>query len=247
MSRWSHQIVVGLSMVLVPAVGVLADDPPDARQQKKTLEAEVTTKVTLNYLLYLPDDYEKSDQDWPLLLFLHGAGESGNDLERVKRHGPPKQIAAGKDFPCIVVSPQSPRMGWRPEVLNALLDEVTSKYRVDESRIYVSGISMGGYGTWALAAASPDRFAAIAPICGGGNPADAPKLKGVPAWVFHGARDSVVPLARSEEMVEALKAAGGNVKFTVYPDADHDSWTVTYDNPELYEWLLSQRRPEKGQ
>jgi len=101
---------------------------------------------------------------------------------------------------------------------------------------------MGGYGTWALAAAYPGKFAALAPICGGGNPPEAGKLARLPIWVFHGAKDTTVPLKRSEEMIEALKAAGGNPKFTVYPDAGHDSWTATYDNPEFYTWLLAQKR-----
>ena len=106
--------------------------------------------------------------------------------------------------------------------------------------MYLTGLSMGGFGTWTLAAAYPRRFAAIAPICGGGSPKDAPKLKSLPIWVFHGAQDKTVPLARSEDMVKALKGAGaGEVKFTVYPDAGHDSWTATYDNPELYSWLLA--------
>ncbi len=102
---------------------------------------------------------------------------------------------------------------------------------------------MGGYGSWALAAAHPDRFAAVVPICGGGNPDTAEKLKGLPIWVFHGAKDGTVPISRSQRMVDAIKEAGGNVKFTVYPEAGHDSWTETYDNPKLYEWLLEHTRP----
>lgn len=108
--------------------------------------------------------------------------------------------------------------------------------------MYLTGLSVGGYGTWLLAAAHPEKFAAIAPICGGGNPADARKLAKLPTWVFHGAKDPTVPLKRSEEMVEALKAAGAYPKFTVYPEAGHDSWTATYDNPEFYQWLLAQKR-----
>ena len=145
------------------------------------------------------------------------------------------------------MSPQSPQRGaggWRSQVetLNGLLDDVMAKYKVDKDRVYVTGLSMGGYGTWALAAAHPKRFAAIVPICGGGNPADAAKLKDLPIWVFHGAKDRAVPLARSEMMVKAIKKAGGNPKFTVYPEAGHDSWTESYDNPELYTWLLKQKR-----
>jgi predicted peptidase len=130
-------------------------------------------------------------------------------------------------------------------VLNALLDSVTRHYRVDKKRVYLTGLSMGGYGTWALAAAHPEKFAAIAPICGGGNPADAPKLAKLPIWVFHGGKDTTVPLQRSQEMVDAIKSAGGDPKFTIYPDAGHDSWTETYNNPEFYQWLLSQARTKR--
>lgn len=223
------------------SVPALADQPGTQQPQK----IEVTIKEELEYLLFLPEDYNKQkDKAWPMILFLHGRGESGDDLNKVKVHGPPKIVESKRDFPFILVSPQSRRWGWRPEALMGLLDHVTSKYQVDPQRIYLTGLSMGGYGTWSTAAAHPDRFAAIVPICGGGNPKDAEKLKGLPIWVFHGAKDSVVPLARSQQMVEAVKAAGGNVKLTIYPDANHDSWTETYDNPELYRWLLKHKRPK---
>jgi predicted peptidase len=219
------------------------EQPAPGKQVGQTLDAEVRLQVKMNYLLYLPKDYEESgSRRWPLVLFLHGAGESGNDLNKVKVHGPPKLVAAGKQFPFILVSPQSPGFGWNVPALKALLDEVEKRYRVDPERIYVTGLSMGGFGTWALAAAYPEHFAAIVPICGGGDPRQAPRLKHLAVWVFHGAKDKVVPLKRSEEMVQALKKAGGNVRFTIYPDAGHDAWTATYNNPELYTWLLEQRR-----
>ncbi|RPI70147.1 MAG: phospholipase, partial [Ignavibacteriales bacterium] len=131
---------------------------------------------------------------------------------------------------------------WSISDLDVLLNEITDEYKVDKKRIYVTGLSMGGFGTWELAIKYPDRFAAIAPVCGGGNSRLAGILKDLPVWVFHGAKDNVVPLKNSEEMVEALEKVGGNVKFTVYPDATHDSWTETYNNPELYEWFLNQSR-----
>jgi predicted peptidase len=235
----------GMALVLV-ALPLWAADDKDAagKQQEKQFEKEVTAKVKLNYLLYLPDGYGKDDKAWPLLLFLHGAGETGNDLSMVKKHGPPKLVDAGKSYPFIIVSPQASRFGWDASTLGALVDDVASKYKVDKDRLYVTGLSMGGFGTWALAAAFPDKFAAIAPICGGGDPASARKLKNLPIWVFHGAKDRAVPLKSSETMVQALKDAGAaeNVKFTIYPDAEHDSWTETYNNPELYEWFLKQKR-----
>lgn len=218
-------------------------------QSEQMFQKEITKKVSLKYLLYLPKGYgEKKDQKWPVLLFLHGAGERGNDLNLVKKHGPPKLIEAGKDLPFIVVSPQCPITSWWPEQVDALvglLDEIESKYAVDREREYVTGLSMGGFGTWALATRYPGRFAALAPICGGGDRFLVNRLKGVPVWVFHGAKDPTVPLQSSTEMVEALKRAGGDVQLTVYPEAQHDSWTETYNNPKLYEWFLSHHRGEE--
>jgi len=197
----------------------------------------------MRYLLYLPDDYTELKTKWPLILFLHGAGERGDSLQKVKVHGPPKLIDNGKTFPFIILSPQCPKnQGWATDELDALLKDVTKLYRVDKNRTYVTGISMGGYGTWALATKYPDRFAAIAPICGGGYLNKAELLKHLPIWVFHGAKDKVVPLQRSQEMVDVLKKVGGNVKFTIYPEAGHDSWTKTYNNPELFEWFLKNKR-----
>jgi predicted peptidase len=231
-------ILLAGAAVLVPTMASAAE--PTTGQ--KPGEADRSGKVQLKYLLHLPKDYDQKES-WPLLLFLHGIGERGDNLDRVKSHGPPKLIEAGKDFPFIVVSPQCPGdRWWKPEDLSALLDEIVGKYKVDKDRIYVTGLSMGGFGTWSLAAFSPDRFAALVPICGGGDPDTASKLAHVPIWVFHGAKDSVVPVKRSEEMVTALKKADGNVKFTVYPEAGHDSWTEAYNSPELYDWLLQQKR-----
>ena len=213
-----------------------------AAQQEKHFETRISVIAKIDYLVHLPEGYLTSERSFPLMLFLHGAGESGSDLTKVKVHGPPKIVETKKDFPFILISPQSPGRGWNPDTLNALLDQVMRDYRVDKDRVYLTGLSMGGYGTWTLAAAHPERFAAIAPICGGGNVADAEKLAKLPIWVFHGAKDPVVPLQRSTEMVEAIKAAGGDVKFTVYPEAVHDSWTETYNNPELYEWFLKHKK-----
>lgn len=198
----------------------------------------------LKYLLHIPEGYDRDGQKkWPLMLFLHGAGERGENIEAVKTHGPPKIVQTKKDFPFIVISPQC-RLNewWMPYEVMMLVDEVSAKYRVDSDRVYLTGLSMGGFGTWATAMTYPDRFAAIVPICGGGEPAEVGRIKHIPTWVFHGAKDTVVPLARSEEMVEAMKKAGAQPKFTVYAEAQHDSWTETYNNPELYDWMLKQKR-----
>ena len=228
-----------LSLLLLGWLGAGAR-PAVAQQRAERLDTQV--RVTLDYLLFLPKGYEEKDS-WPLMLFLHGAGERGDDLELVKKHGPPKIVETKPDFPFVLVSPQCPRnRWWDARGLTALVDDVVAKHKIDEDRIYVTGLSMGGFGTWSLAAHTPDRFAAIVPICGGGESYWTRRLSHLPVWVFHGGKDSVVPLERSEAMVDALKKQGGNVKLTVYPEAGHDSWTATYDNPELYEWLLQQKR-----
>jgi predicted peptidase len=206
-----------------------------------------TKTISLNYLLYLPNDYSNSTKYYPLILFLHGAGERGNDLELVKIHGIPKIVEQQKDFPFIAISPQCPSDRWWVdpwliEALNALLDETIANYRVDASRVYLTGLSMGGFGTWALSMMYPEKFAAIAPICGGGMPWMAFRIKDIPVWVFHGAKDETVPIQKSEEMVDALKILRGNIKFTIYPEAGHDSWTETYNNPGLYQWFLEHRK-----
>lgn len=212
-------------------------------QRVEKLDSEIKLKVELQYLIYLPKNYETSEEQFPLLLFLHGAGERGNDIELVKRHGPPKLVEEGKEFPFIIVSPQCPegtRWNYQTLALTALLDEIESKYRVDKNRIYVTGLSMGGQGTWTLALTQPNRFAAIAPICGWTDSWEVCKISHIPIWVFHGAKDNVVPVSESQEMVKALQDCGAKeVKLTIYPEANHDSWTETYNNPELYNWLLS--------
>lgn len=227
--------------------------PSDDMQTAHTLKRKITETVRVNYLLHLPPDYHpKARTRWPLILFLHGAGERGTNLAKVKVHGPPKLAAKNRQFPFILVSPQCPEgETWEPRALLALLDEVIRRHRVDTNRVYLTGLSMGGYGTWKLGTMHPERFAAIAPICGGGEPIDvllgsrrqAQALKSLGVWAFHGAKDPVVKVEESERMMNAFKKAGNqDVKLTVYPDADHDSWTATYDNPALYDWFLQHER-----
>lgn len=213
------------------------------KQSCQNFKKKITKSIDVDYLLYLPKDYEKENKKFPLMLFLHGAGERGNDLQKVAIHGPAKLIKNGKEFPFIIISPQCPEnQWWDIDALDVLLNNIVKEYKVDEDRIYLTGLSMGGYGTWALALKYPHRFAAIAPICGAGNPVLAQTIRHLPTWVFHGAKDQVVPIKHSQDMVDALKEVGGNVQFTNYPDAGHDSWTETYNNPELYEWFLKQRK-----
>lgn len=233
-----HRVAPGMivTLLLLPLGAVQADTTQQA------VNVATTVSFEFNYLLYRPADYNEQEK-WPLLIFLHGSGERGDDLELVKMHGPPKLIAQGQAFPFVVVSPQCPKdQWWQPVELNALLDQVIATNKIDEDRIYVTGLSMGGFGTWSLASYAPQRLAAIAPICGGGEAYWTRQFSSLPVWAFHGAKDSGVPVERTQTMVDALTRNGGTPRLTIYPDAGHDSWTETYANPKLYEWLLQQHR-----
>lgn len=222
-------------------------------QVAKTFHYTKTTNAELNYLLYLPEGYSaKAAKKWPLILFLHGAGERGSNVWKVATHGPAKLATNHFPMPFVVVSPQCPNgQIWSNETLLGLLDAVIKEHAIDTNRVYLTGLSMGGFGTWRLGLAYPERFAAIAPICGGGDMISALLASGERAnalrtlgiWAFHGAKDPVVPLSESQRMVDLVKRAGvKDVQLTVYPEAQHDSWTVTYENPEFYTWLLNHHR-----
>lgn len=208
----------------------------------------VVCDVRLPYLLFLPRDYDADpDRRWPLILFLHGSGEAGDHPASLKAHGPQRLFEDNRYLPFLLLAPQCPRdEGWHTRwalaALGALLADVTRYYRVDPDRVYVTGASMGGVGTWAVAAAYPDSFAAIAPISGWAMPDLVGRLCRIPCWIFHGAQDPIVSADDSRLMEARLKRAGAEVRLTVYPDAGHDAWTVTYDHPELYEWFLAHRR-----
>ena len=202
----------------------------------------------MDHLTYLPADYRLNDKKlFPLVLFLHGKGERGGVIEQIKDSALPSRLEYEREFrnkfPAITIAPQCPAGEvWSTHQLIALLDEVQSKYRVDPDRVYVTGMSMGGYGTWALASEFPERFAAIAPVCGGGDLGEIKHLTHIPVWAFHGRKDNVVPFAESQRLVQALQPLNPQVKFTAYPDTGHDAWTETYNNPKLYEWLFSHIR-----
>lgn len=199
-------------------------------------------KATINYLLYLPKNQEQNPQQkLPIILFLHGSEERGNDLNMIKAQGIPQIIENGEDLPFIVIAPQCPkRTTWisKNDILMALIDDIVERYNADSNKVYLTGLSMGGYGTWALACLNPNKFAAIAPICGGGDQEKLHAIKHVPIWTFHGAKDQIVPIKETKKLVDTLKNLDGKIKFTIYPDAEHDSWTETYTNPEFYKWLL---------
>jgi predicted peptidase len=214
-------------------------------QRKQVLDAD--------YLLFLPEGYgTDTTKRWPLILFLHGAGERGTNVWLVAKHGPPKIDTTATNFPFIVVSPQCPNGKiWSNDLLLALLDEIEAKYPVDLHHVYLTGLSMGGFGTWSLGLSNPERFAAIAPICGGGDyitPFLAEEdhkaaLNSLAVWAFHGGKDPTVPTVESQRMVDYLNKLGvKEVKLTIYPEALHDSWTQTYANPELFAWFLQHSR-----
>jgi predicted peptidase len=251
MAKFLHFLLAAAALSLA-SCSAMKKQTAGAPGQPDFLQArQISQTFRTDYLLFLPRDYDaNSGKRWPLILFLHGSGERGTEVSRAAIHGPAKYIAKHPDFPFILLSPLcQPDHKWSDDLLLGLLDSVISQYSVDTNRIYLTGLSMGGYGAWSLAMLHPERFAAVAPICGGGdrigivlNNQQKERmaiLKKLPVWAFHGAKDNTVPLEESERMVKLLKDLGDdNVKITVYPEAQHDSWTVTYDNPELYEWFL---------
>ena len=229
-------------LALLQLTLIVADEPMPGKQVEQSLkhgEREV------GYLLFLPDDYkaEEKQKPLPLMVFLHGAGERGTDLDLVKKHGPPKIVETKPEFSFIVVSPQCPKgVYWDVDAVMKVIEKVQTDFNVDDSRVYLTGLSMGGYGSWALAAKHPGHFAAVAPICGVGKAETAERLLNVPIWAFHGDADKVVPLSGTTDIVDAIKAKGGaSIKQTIYEGVGHDSWTQTYGNPALYEWMLSHK------
>ena len=225
-------------------------------QTQQSFNSTLPRNRSLNYWLHLPTGYGADpDERWPLILFLHGSGERGDDIGLLLGNGIPHIADAEPDFPFIAVSPQCPLDHWWSDFipeLAALLDEVTATHAVDPNRIYLTGLSMGAFGGWHLATEYPERFAAAALICGMAPwyldmERRAARVAHIPFWFFHGDADDVVNIANSRIMVDAVHAAGGDPQFTIYPGVDHDSWTETYDNPALYEWFLSKERMANGE
>ena len=209
---------------------------------------EVTEESALDYIVALPEGYDDAGDAVPVILFLHGAGERGDDLEKVKMWGPPRMVETGHDFGAIVVSPQCPAGTWWTDhvrVLEKLLDHIELAYNVDADRIYVTGLSMGGYGTFALVARNPGRYAAAVPVCGGGMYFDALRLSATPMWVFHGDADRIVPVEESRRMVEFANSRGGeHARLTEYEGVGHDSWKRAYADDAMWDWLFEQDRGE---
>ena len=204
-------------------------------------------KTSLEYLIYFPDDYPNTEKKFPLVLFLHGAGERGNNLSQIKKHGIPKRIHDGAEFPFITIAPQCADGIWwsnnkNIRTLEMLLQDLICELKVDKNRIYGTGLSMGGYGILDLASTYPNLFAALIPICGGTILNQLQHLTKIPIWMFHGAKDDVIPVESSKLIYEYLNKKNKNNLLTIYPDLAHDSWTTTYENKEIYDWLLSFRK-----
>jgi predicted esterase len=195
------------------------------------------------YLSYIPKNHDPNPKPMPLLLFLHGSGERGSDLQVVKKWGPLTWIEQGHPQPMIVIEPQCPEdEWWDPVRLARLIDQVSAQYKVDPKRIYVTGLSMGGFGSLEFAATYPERVTAVASLSGGEDPGLAPRLKTIPIWFFHGAQDKTVPPSASADLAHALQKIGAPAELTIYPNAGHGKWDVTYGNPALYSWFLSQKK-----
>lgn len=201
------------------------------------------------YVVNLPKDYDES-QKYPLVLFLHGVGECGDDLDRACSHGYMKHVREkGAEYPFIFVAPQCPTgkyWGCYTESLLAFLDDICKRYPIDLDRVYLTGLSMGGTGTWMLAMAAPERFAAIAPICGSGIYWLGYALKDVPVLAYHGDCDEVVPVMESVQMVKSVNRNGGHAEIRILHGVGHDAWNVAYEGDELYTWLFAHKRKSKS-
>ena len=241
-SRPSAAIVV---LVLLSGCAARGDWPLAKGQHAQHFERRVTRPVSGDFLLYLPAGFDPHDaKKYPLLIFMHGSGESGHDLSRLKGQGPLMIVETQKNFPFILASPQAPESyaGFDPAVLNAMLDELIERLPIDVERVYLTGLSMGGEWSYGWASMNPGRFAAIAPISGAWDTDAACALKDIPVWAFHGANDDIVPTADDQAMVEAINKCGGHARITIYPDVGHGAWIPAYADPHLYEWLLEHRR-----
>lgn len=200
------------------------------------------------YAVFIPHDYSKApDRKWPVILFLHGSGECGTDGIKQTTVGLPVHVARrSRTFPFIVVMPQAHSLWFNGEDEQAawrMLESVLVTYRTDQDRVYITGLSMGGFATWNFISKQPDIFAAAVPVCGVGDPRTVVNARSMPIWAFHGALDQNVPVAGSREAVAALKLVGGKPEYTEYADGDHFIWDRVYGGQRIYDWLLRKKRP----
>lgn len=202
-------------------------------------------KSKYEYLLYLPTDYAKGNHTYPLLIYLHGGSQKGNDLSKLKTYGLPYLVEQGQHYPFIIASPQCPEGKYwsTDDWFDALYTELITKYRIDQRRIYVTGISMGGYGAWQVAVDYPDKFAAVIPLCGGLNDStQVCKINRIPVWTFHGTKDDIISIQETESLVRGLRQCKGKVKFTRLENEGH-SIAYLYERKNIYRWMLAQKKP----
>ncbi|BFP42711.1 alpha/beta fold hydrolase [Flavobacteriaceae bacterium GF1] len=209
-------------------------------------EQHIRVEETLQYYLFYPPGYfEGEEATYGILLFLHGGGEAGGELDALQKNGPPKMMAEGYPFPFLVLAPQNPhqKKWWDIKAVNQLLDSIVANNRVDKNRVYLTGLSRGGSAAWEMAVQYPDKFAALAVVCGMAPTPYAHWLeKKMPIWVFHGAEDQVIPVAESDNMVRKLVEMGYDVKYSRYENIGHNSWEQAYTTEELYQWMANQKK-----
>jgi len=209
--------------------------------------AQEKQKVNYKHLTYLPKSYNTDTSKYPLVFYLHGGSQKGNNLEKLKIYGLPYLVDQGKEFDFIMVAPQCPEgKYWSTENwFDSLYNEVTSNYRIDKSRVYVTGISMGGYGTYITALDHPEKIAAIVPLCGGINDNDTTRictLKDIPILTYHGTADDEISIQETERIAESLKKCNGNIIFHRLTGKGHGIQYLYETEPWIYEWLLMQRK-----
>lgn len=209
------------------------------QETKATFSKEITTKISMQYILDMP---KNTKEKLPLIVFLHGSGERGTDLEMVKNHSPFTYKSLIKQ-PVAILAPQCPEsIWWDTNTVYELINEIVSKNNIDPKRIYLTGLSMGGWGSWKLAEEHPEMFAALATVCA---PVDKQMfyrldgLKNIPTKIFHGALDDVVPVQNSIDIYQKLKAINPKVTLTIFENDNHNSWDSTYSDPKFYEWMLN--------
>ncbi len=240
------------TIALITSIGLIAGGccvkPTSIPGKQAPAKVVATTQrtITYEYLLYLPPTYKSDNTNrWPLVIFLHGAGERGSDVNKVAAHGPPKQAAEGREFPFVLVSPQCPEDSWWDvATLQAMLDKILKEEgdRIDRDRIYVTGLSMGGGGTWDWISQNGNPFAAAASVCGASSYIPIRIKDPVPVWAFHGTADDVVPPWITTLTADQWKQAGGEVRVSMYEGVNHGSWERAYNEPELWDWLLSHKK-----
>ena len=239
-----------MKYIIFASISLLLLQGCAAQPKIQLIDSTLNTVVTesLSYYLYYPASYQvNKDEKFPLLLFLHGGGESGDTLSTIKSNGPPKLIAEGKQFPFLILAPQNPykMKWWNTRAVEQLLDTIVANNRVDTNRIYLTGLSRGGSAAWEMVVQYPDKFAALAVVCGMTPVPYASWInKNLPIWVFHGEEDQSIPISESENMVNRLLEMGYNVKFTRYEGVGHNSWEKAYNTAGLYDWLTLQKKVE---